>query len=163
LDPRFASLLKTSFHQHQFFWRDYGHFTPLPDVAQEFIGVPGDVLLDENRYITADGCVPHDCQDRGMVWIDTASPETPTVLFAATGMVRGSLSDNGLGWHLWIFSSTKLDWQHMPAHFVASLTGWWEHPQEGAEREDLLLVTVVQPSGEMVDLLPSVLLLNQAH
>lgn len=158
MDPRFEALLKGSLHQRQSFWFDHGRFTPVAELAHEFIGVPGSVLLDENRYVTVNGCVPHDCGDRGMVWIDTATAEKPTVIFAATGTVSNGPADRDSQTHLWLFSSMKLNWQKLSPQFRSSLIRWWNKTTEVWERsgpERIVLVTVVQPSGEMVDLSPS--------
>jgi|ERR1035437_9551235 hypothetical protein len=148
-DPRFLPLLKSAFHQQQWFWRDHYRFTPVPDLVQTFIGVPGSALLDENRYITADGCVPHDCNDRGMLWIDTGS-RPAMLIFVATGLVRGS--DRSDPTHLWILSSKHLDFENLPPAFLTSLRRWKDDNAAHGYKEDFVLATLVQPTGEQVDL-----------
>jgi hypothetical protein len=152
-DPRFSAFLGSSLHQQQSFWLDHGHFTPVAELVHTFIGVPGSVLLDENRYVMADGCVPHDCYDRGMVWIDTAA-QPAAVIFVATGLVSGS-QGNATSEHLWLFSSTTLDWQNLPEAFRASLQRWYKTNQMKGYDEKILLVTLVQPNGHMIDVPPS--------
>jgi len=157
-DSRFSLLLLRSFHQHQYFWRDHGVFTPVPDLVQEFIGVPGDVALSEDRYVTANGCVPHSCSLRGMVWIDTGARD-PTVLFVANSNVSTSSTETGSLVHLWIFSSTKLNGRNLPPAFKASMSEWWKTSTKQWEKysiEKVVVVTIVQPTGELVDLSPAV-------
>jgi hypothetical protein len=158
-DPRFRELLQSSLPQHQFFWRDHGRFTSLPELVQTFIGVPGDVLLDQNRYVTINGCVPHACSVRGMVWIDTAPSKQPSLIFVATSSLSPEPSEIESLVHLWLYSSTPLNWQKLPPRFVSSLTQWWNKTTRvwaDTAPERIVLVTIVQPSGEMVDLSPSV-------
>ena len=159
-DPRFKSLLKASFPQKQSIWFEQGKLISLPEMIQKFIGVPGEVLLDDSRYLTLDGCVPHDCDDRGMLWIDSGA--NPAVLiFAGTGMISGS--DSAEKSHLWLYSSEKLNWQQIPAPFLTSLHRWLA--TIGADgyrgtkgyRYDFSLATIVQPSGIIVDIGPDVL------
>lgn len=157
-DPRFRALLQSSLPQHQFFWRDHGRFTLLPALVQTFIGVPGSVLLEHDRYVTIDGCVPHDCGDRGLVWIDTVPSKHSPVIFVATSNINNGPSETGSPIHLWLFSSTTLDWQKMPPQFLSSLSEWWNSTTKAWAKlvpERIVLITIVQPSGEMVDLSPS--------
>lgn len=156
-DARLVALLHSSLRQHQFFWHDHGNFTPLPDLVQTFIGVPNKALLWDQRYAVVDGCVPHDCSDRGMLWIDTASTSKPSLIFVATDSVRGSGPKEGSLVHLWLFSSTKLDWQHLPPSFVSSASPWWTSTSAvwtKYYRERVVVVSLVQPSGEIVTLSP---------
>ncbi len=128
------------------------------------MGVPGSVLLEENRYVTINGCVPHDCGDRGMVWIDTAPAEKLLLIFAATGGISNGPTDTGSSIHLWLFSSTKLNWQKLPPSFQSSFTRWWNKTTQvwnESVPEKVVLVTIVQPSGEMVDLSPSLFAFTQ--
>lgn len=159
-DPRFRALLQSSFPQQQFLWRDHGRFMPLPALVQTFIGVPGSVLLDQERYVTINGCVPHDCGDRGLVWIDTAPSRRPPLLFVATSDIHDGPGEAENPIHLWLFSSIPMDWQKLPPAFLSSLTRWWTSTtQAGADPvpDNIVLVTLVEPSGEMVDLSPDIL------
>jgi hypothetical protein len=152
-DPRFAKLLKDSFPQDQHFWFDDGRFTPLPDLIHEFIGVPGNALLDRNRYALINGCVPHDCGDRGFLWIDTESSAEPLLIFAATGLISGGTAGTPI--HLRLFASQKLNWQHLPPEFKASFAQWWNQTTRSWTKyspEQVVLVTLIQPSGHEVDL-----------
>lgn len=156
-DPRFMALLHSSLRQHQFFWHDHGSFTPLPDLVQTFIGVPNKALLLDERYAVVDGCVPHDCSDRGMLWIDTASGSRPSLIFVATSPVNGGGPTDGSLVHLWLFSSTKLNWQQLPPSFMSSVSQWWTSTSAVWTKyysERVVVVSLVQGSGEIVTLSP---------
>jgi len=148
-DLRFDKLLHSSFHQQQWFWYDHHRFTPLPDLARIFLGVPGSAVVDDDRYVTADGCVPHDCLDRGMLWIDTGT-HPATSIFVATQMIRTVNGDPDM--HLWLFASRHLDFENMPPDFRSSLERWHANDTAMGYPEEFTLVTLVQPSGEQVDL-----------
>ena len=161
-DPNFRALMQASFHQHQYFWRDHGQFPSIPDLVETFIGVPEGVTLQDNRYLTVDGCVPHDCGDRGMVWIDTAS-QPRTVIFIVPDRVSTGLHESGSPMHLWLFASTHLNWQKLPQPLVESVGKWFvNYHTTWANYFNLrpTLVTIVQPTGEMVDLSPALVGLN---
>lgn len=154
-DRRFRGLLVSSLPQQQRFWRDHGRFPSLPDLAQAFLGVPHDVLIDENRYVTADGCVPHDGNDRGMVWIDTDSAVTPSIVFVATGWVSNAPGESGSSYHFWLFSSKRFNVQSLPPPFLASLSRWKKSNEANGYHEHIVLVTLVQSDGQMEDVSPS--------
>lgn len=158
-DPRFIPLMRSAFHQRQWFWFDHDHFTALPELIQIFIGVPGGVTLDDDRYVTVTGCVPHACTDVGMVWIDTGT-HPATLIFAATQLVSDSVEHDGTPTHLWLFASSQQNWQHLPPDFSASLTRWLSTIAQPGYRGtngysfDFILATIVQPNGAMEDLTP---------
>ncbi len=154
----FERLMSSSFHQRQSFWRDHGRFLTLPELIQWFIGVPGKVTLDQDRFVTIDGCVPHDCSTTGMVWIDTEGEGKPQVFFVASEDVSGGPSDQGSLQHLLIYSSTKANWQKMPPEFVASLGRWYEDYRAIWTKYypvRAVMLTLVQPDGLTVDLSPA--------
>lgn len=164
LDPRFTEMLRHALPQKQFFWYDHWKLTALPEMIQTFIAVPGDAILDDNRYVTTDGCAPHICDvDRGMVWIDTGA-QPPIVVFAAINPVSGHSGKSES--HLWIYSSAKLNWTELPRPFRSSVQRWLAtiaaNGYRGTQgyRFHFLLATLVQPNGVMVDLEPAVLQLN---
>ena len=148
-DPRFLPLLKSFFPQHQWFWFDRYKFTPVANLVNTFIGVPGNAILDDDRYVTADGCVPHDCNDRGMLWIDTGT-QPATLIFVATGMVASV--QGGEQTRLWLFASKHMDFQNLPPAFLSSLERWHIDNVANGYKEDILLATLVQPNGQQVDL-----------
>ena len=159
-DPRFQTLIRSSLHQRQSIWRDHGKLISLPDLVQVFIGMPGSVLVDEDRFYTIEGCVPHDCTDRGMVWIDSASTDKMAVIFVAMSSVNTAMDDHATPIHLWLFSSTALNWQKLPPNFLLRLSQWWLETQSHSNSDfdaRLAMVTIVQPDSETVDLTPALL------
>ena len=160
-DPRFEALLKASFSQRQWFWYEHGQLVSTADLIETFIGVPGGAILDEGRYVTADGCVPHDCEDRGMLWIDTGTLPA-TLIFVGINLVGGSSNSQETS-HLWIFSSRKLNWQKLPNSFTASLPRWLAtiakpgYHGTGGYHYKFALATIVQPNGVTEDITPETL------
>ena len=161
-DPRFNALLRSSLPQRQWFWYDHNRLVSTADLIHTFLGVTGNTILDDNRYVTTDGCVQHLCDATwGMLWIDTAS-RPPALIFVGNTMVGG---DEPTGEHLWLFTSSKLDGQHLPPPFLLSLRRWLEAvdwPGEpGADRHrsqpHFDLATTVQPSGAQEDMSPATL------
>lgn len=155
-DPRFIQLLKGALPQHQYFWFDHGRFTAVADLVHEFIGVPGNALLEDSRYAIINGCVPHDCGDRGFLWIDTESSAKPLLIFAATGSISAGTGMSLI--HLRLFASQKLNWQRFPPEFKDSFARWWNQTTQVWTKyspEQVAMVTLIQPSGEEVDLSPS--------
>jgi hypothetical protein len=161
-DPRFIPLLRASFPQHQWFWRDHDKFTPLPELVRLYIGVPGGVLVDQDRYVTAIGCVPHVCETRGMLWADTSAHPTK-LIFVATGDINGSPEYKGPNNMLWVFSSTPMNFQRLPQPFLDSLQRWQAKlsQQDASDRsaylDHFLFANIVQPTGDIVAVTPSVL------
>jgi hypothetical protein len=160
IDPRFEPLLKASFPQRQWFWYDHGRLVSTADLIRTYMSTSGGAILDEGRYVTADGCVPHVCDAlHGMLWIDTGV-HPAELIFAGTILVSGNGEDER--YHLWIFSSTKLNWQHLPPSFLISLPRWLSTIRKldnGTNRPHFkfALVTIVQPNGIMEDLTPETL------
>jgi hypothetical protein len=162
-DPRLRALLRASFHQRQWFWYDHYKFTPLPELIPILMGIPGDAILDDQRYMTLDGCLAHVCDaDRGVLWIDTGV-RPAQLIFTAVNINSGDLGNTS---HLWVFGSSKLDWQHLPGPFLKSLARWRDtiaakgYRQTGGYMYNFSLATIVQPSGEQIDISPSLLHLD---
>ncbi len=159
MDARFASLLKESFPQKQWFWYDHWKLTPLPELMQVFMGVPGDAILDEDRYVSIDGCVPHDCDNRGMLWVDTRT-DPAVIIFAGIDSITSNTTPSKS--HLWIYTSEKLSWQKIPSPFLSSLHRWLvtigTDPYAGTHgyRYNFSLATIVQPNGVMLDMGPEI-------
>lgn len=153
-DKRLPALLRASFPQHQSFWQDQERSTSVPNLVLEFIGVPGSLLVDQDRYVTANGCVPHVCEYRGILWIDTAR-HPAQLIFVAAG-------DENM---LWIFSSTRLNGKQLPQPFLASFHRWRDQliqfdsqgHSSSTYLDDFLAANLVQPNGEIVTLSPSAL------
>lgn len=106
-DPRFYDFLKKHLTAPQAFWGNGSK--PLADVAMEFLGVPGVARADDNRYLTATGCVPHFCPSRGMLFADIGGTH-PLVVFAAIDWSREShdLDQDNAEFTLWIFPDRDL-------------------------------------------------------
>ena len=157
-DPRFAKLLEDAFPQRQYFWFDQGKFPAVADLVHLFTGVPGYALLDGHRFALITGCVPHDCGDRGFLWIDLESSGKPLLVFAATGSINSDRSDSGTSLiHLRLFASQELNWQKLPPEFKKSFLRWWDQTTQVWTKyspEKVALITLIQPSGQEVDLSP---------
>lgn len=160
-NTRFKSLLRTTLPQHQWFWYDHYRFTALSELIPLFMGVPGDAILDDARYVTFDGCLPHVCQIRGLLWTDTGV-HPARLIFAAVEPNYGQ-DDTAT---LWLFSSSKLDQYHLSEPFLMSLIRWRDtigskvYRGTGGYRYKFLVVTIVQPNGEQVNISPSLLHLD---
>jgi hypothetical protein len=150
-DPQFAPLLTRMLPQHQVF--EYG--MTLTKVIEYYLDVgTGRVTVDEGRYATVTGCVPHLCNtDQGLLWVDTGSA-TPNVLFAALQPMSGSQvqDDTTTAWELWIFGSQLLDvdFDHvgaLPDDFMKRLKDWVGDAPVGS-------ALFVEPNGVVVPLLP---------
>ena len=149
-DPQFAALLTRALPQRQFF---EGNMT-LTKAAEYYMGVgTGRVTVDEGRYATVTGCVPHMCNtNEGLLWVDTQSAR-PQVLFAALDPIAGTQGEGGTTtWHLWIFGSQLLhaDFDHvdaLPDDFMKQLKDW-------AGDRPVASAIFVEPSGILIPLLP---------
>jgi len=141
-DPRFASLLADNLKAPQSFFRD-GEL-PLAQVAQRYFGMIFSAVRGiDNRYITFNSCVPHDCTSHGLLWADTA-PQHPTVVFAATEWTTQgkSVIDPDAEYYLWVFSSRPLNPDHLPATLVAAIAGW-----NGTQPQHIQRALVIDPDG----------------
>lgn len=163
-DRRLLPLLRSAFPQKQWFLSDHHKFTPVADVIQEFIGVPGNAILDDGRYVTADGCFPHVCDIfRGMLWIDT-STHPADLIFVATNNIEDANAYPS-PWHLWLFvsSSNHRTSQALPPAFLTSLKRWQDANQAQGYKEDIPFATLVQPDGGQSDLTYSNLFDKRNH
>ena len=155
-DLRYQRLLTAAFPQHQWFWYEHNRFLTVPQLTETFLGIPGDhtAVLTSGRYLTITGCVPHDCTDNGLLWIDTEPDQpgqTTRLLFAANPLVSG-----GSRTHLWPFtSSNRFDWQKPDSDFLSQLKRWLASLTTGLpapdDRQHVTLVTIVSPDGRQND------------
>jgi hypothetical protein len=91
-------LLKSSLPQQESWWvNGHGGSVPVSSIVQEFIAVPKGLFVDNDRYVTATGCVPHDCITNGMLWIDAGAHPATVIFVAEVGItsVKGG-DDNHL-------------------------------------------------------------------
>jgi len=154
-DRRLLPLLRSSLHQKQWIFSETHNFMPVSDMVSTFIGVPGNAILDDNRYVTADGCVPHTCDIlRGMLWVDTAT-RPAELIFAATAYVDSVddyTEDSYQEFHLWLFvSSNRRTASALPPEFLSSLKRWHDVNQANGYEQSIALVTIVQPDGGQID------------
>lgn len=154
-DPRFQALLRQSFTAPQSFW---GANDPLHSVANDFLhGPPGRVLADDNRYLTADACVPHFCHDRGLFWADLGAHE-PLLVFAAIDWISDNRTtgDAASAYSMWVFPNRPLDRAHLPPALVRSVARWTAQPSSGSTAlQNITRVFLVDPDGTPHTLAPA--------
>jgi hypothetical protein len=154
--PQFLPTLQAAFPQHQWFWRDHGRFWSVAELAQDFLSVTyasasmgGNAWIDHNRFVTLAGCAPHNCGPdgaNGLLWADT-STGGGQLIFAASMLSR---LDQEPSMHLWLFTSHALNFQKMPPAFLFSLQRWM-NGRNVPKANGFFLVTIVQPTGEQVE------------
>ncbi len=115
---------------------------------QEFIGVPGALIVDDDRYVTANGCVPHDCETIGMLWIDTGMYPA-TVIFVAEVMIEDVKGRDAN--HLWVYTSALENFEALPPNFLTSFKRWHDSAPNKYFPETVTVATLVQPNGRMED------------
>ena len=149
-DPHFKPFLAAHLTAPQSFWNaETKHPKPLAEVALEFLAVPGNVLAEDNRYLTADGCVQHFCPDRGLLWVDTGTPK-PLVAFAAIDWISDNRAtdDKHAAYTLWLFPNRALDLAHPPPALVRAITQWTARPSSGSQDlQNITRLIVVDPDG----------------
>jgi len=142
-DPHYRDFLNEYFTAPQSFW---GSMTldprntkrkSLADTVDDFLTVPGNVLADDNRYITVTGHVFRYPAGRGLVFADL-NPARPLVVFAAIDWILDSqpTSDPDAEYTLWIFvnqaAGTPQNPYNLPPPLVRSLTRWMAEPLAGS-------------------------------
>jgi len=158
-DPRFSPLLKHSLPQSESWWvNGYSGSAPVSSIVQEFIGVPKDLFVDDNRYVTATGCVPHVCTTTGMLWLDTGT-KPATLIFVGEDLVVGGLKGEA-GYHVYLYTSRELATYYagkrhieiFSPEFLKSLTRWHDASISKYDDQKIILVTIVWPNGRAHDL-----------
>jgi hypothetical protein len=150
-DSRLPGLLKRSLPQQQSWWVN-GHgggSAPVSSIVQELIGVPKDLFVDNDRYVTATGCVPHDCADNGMLWIDAGAHPATVIFVAEVGITSVKGGNNN---HLWIYASSHQNFEALPQNFLISLKRWHKSIATEESPQSVSVATLVQPNGLMSDL-----------
>ncbi len=144
LDKRFEPFVDHYLRMKQTFWeKDEG----MGIVAEEFLGVPGSVDSDGQSYYAADGCVPHDCTDKGMLWVDLKT-DPAIVVFAATDIRRNSVDGS---YRLYLFTSRILNPGELPSTLRTSITRWTAEPLgDGITIEKISQAFIVGPDGNEV-------------
>ena len=133
-DPNYVPFLEQNFTAPQSFWGpDLKPRKSLVDTIQDFLAIPNKVVADDQRYITATGCVFHFCPSRGLLFADLDS-NNPLVVFAAVDWIRDSrpTTDPEAEYTLWIFPNhtpgTVENPQALPPPLVRSITRWMAEP-----------------------------------
>jgi hypothetical protein len=144
---------------------DHQRFISLSDLLPVYLAVPADdVLMDDERYVSSlDGCVLHDgVADRGMFWIDTAV-QPPHLVLCALDIIGGESESGTDEFVMWVFSSTRLDWEKLPLNYSASVKRWLDSNDAQGYKERIVMMTLVQPNGVMENLALQSLYFSQNH
>ena len=157
-DARLMPLLKRALPQTEGWWvNGYGGSASVSGLAREFLGVPGGLVVDEDRYVTATGCVPHDCTTHGMLWIDTGS-QPATVIFVGEELLAGKGKGES-GYHLYLYTSRELATcyagkrhiEMFSPDFLRNLRRWQAASVSKYDEQKVVLVTTVWPNGRSDD------------
>jgi hypothetical protein len=154
-DPHFKVFLRDHLTARQTFWNEN---ESLADTALEFLGVPGQVILDDNRYFSMDGCVPHFCPSRGLLFVDLGTAH-PLVVFVAIDWVKDNKTpgQSGAEYTLWLFSNRPLTIgsatdeatsEHLPPALIHTISRWAAEPTAGSTVVPNITNTIlVDPNG----------------
>jgi hypothetical protein len=154
-DPHFKVFLRDNLTARQTFWNEN---ESLADTALEFLGVPGQVILDDNRYFSMDGCVPHFCPSRGLLFVDLGTAH-PLIAFVAIDWVKDNKvpGQTGAEYTLWLFSNRPLTIgsatdeagaEHVPPALIHTISRWAAEPTAGSTVLPNITNTVlVDPNG----------------
>lgn len=153
-DPHFRPFLEKHLTAPQTFW---GKNKRLSDVAMEFLAVPGEVIGDDNRYVSADGCVQHFCPDRGLLFVDTAGSR-PLVVFAAIDWISQgkNIEEPDAAYTMWLFSNHPIDPTHISSPLIRSIARWTAQPYGHTKLfQNITRVYLVDPDGTPHPLTPN--------
>jgi hypothetical protein len=159
-DPRFLSFLKQHLTAPQTFWGDPGKgrpYDPLAETALNFLSTPGKVIADDNRYLTIDGCVPHFCPDRGLLFIDLGALH-PLVAFAAIDWIKENKTpdQSEAEYTLWLFANRVLNPDRIPSALVRSIARWTAEPLADSKTiEHITNAILVDPDGQPHQVAPA--------
>ncbi len=158
-DPNFDGFLHEYFNTPQSFWgpqngdpKDPSHKS-LSTTVYDFLAVPGEVIADNNRYMTVTGCVFHFCPSRGLVFADLDS-KNPLVVFAAINWIKESHTPNepDAEYTMWIFPNQRTGTtqypDNLPPPLVHSLARWAAKPLAGSGIvQKIRYAILVDPDG----------------
>jgi hypothetical protein len=156
-DARFVPFLEKNLKAPQTFFTYHGKHEPVSDVAVRFLSVPGEVIGEDNRYLTADGCLPHFCPDRGLLWVDLR-PTRPLVVFAAIDWISDNKTtdDSSAAYTMWVFANRAVDPEHVPSALTRSIARWTAQPSSGSkDLQNITRVFFVDPDGTPHPVAPS--------
>ena len=165
-DPAYHPFLERYFTSPQSFWGPQPTDPKAPvhkslaETVDDFLTIPGKVLVDDNRYVTVTGAVRHLPAERGLVFVDLNAANAkhtdkdPLVLFAAIDWIRDSkvTSDPDAHYTLWIFPNQApgpvQDPTSLPPAVLRSLTRWMSEPLAGTGIvEKVTHAILVDPDG----------------
>jgi len=167
-DARFRPFIREHLTAPQTFWNQN---ESLHETIAEFLGVPGEVVLDDNRYLSVDGSVPQFSPSRGLIFVDLGTPH-PLVVFAATDWVKENKTpgQTGAEYTLWVFANHPLhgtgddDPNHIPDALKRAVTRWTNRPlTEGGTVENITTAILVDPDGTPHQVSTASLGLNSAQ
>jgi hypothetical protein len=154
-DPHFQPFLRQYLTAPQSFWglqTDRQRKT-LAETAYDFLTIPGKVIADDNRYITATGSVFRFRSSRGLLFVDL-NERDPLVVFAAIDWIRDSKTTDqpGAEYTLWIFADRPLGLgtspNALPQPLKRSLTRWMLQPLPGSGIvQKITAAILVDPDG----------------
>ena len=154
-DPHFQPFLNEYLTAPQSFWgpQQDGQRKTLAQTAYDFLAVPGKVIADDNRYVTATGSVFHFRSSRGLLFVDLNEAH-PLVVFAAIDWIRDSKTTDqpDAEYTMWIFPdrvlSASAGSSSLPPALERSLTRWMAEPLPGSGIvEKITAAILVDPSG----------------
>ncbi len=125
--------------------------SPAKDALEFLHGPPDDVHVADGRYLTASACVPHDCPDRGLLWVDVTTGATvfAASVYATPTPILGNRA------HLWMFSNVALQAATLPPTLTDAVARWSGGPNGDDTHTVITDVTLVQPNGKQMKLTPA--------
>lgn len=152
-DPEFLPFLAQNLTAPQSFWQaPTGERKRLPEVAYDFLAIPGSVLSDGNRYITVTGSVFRRRTDRGLLFVDLNIPSKreplPYVVFAAIDWDREgkTTEEPDAPYTLWLFPNRP--GTTLTDAATHSIVRWMKQPIPGTGQvEHITHAIQVDPDG----------------
>ena len=158
-DPEFDRFLHEYFNTPQSFWGPQNgdpknpNHKSLATTVYDFLAVPGEVIADDNRYLTVTGCVFHFCPFRGLVFSDLDG-KNPLVVFAAINWISESHTpgDPDAEYTMWIFPNQRIGStespDRLPPPLIHSIARWAAKPLAGSGiLQKIRYAILVDPDG----------------
>lgn len=153
-NTRFRTFLRAHVTaQPQRYWGDKPSI-PSQDALQFLGGPPDDVTVLENRYLIASACVPHDCTERGLLWVDT---QTAATIFAPATWDQATPAYGDASRHrLFLFTNKPLQQSTLPPTLIDAIAHWSAQPNgDGTSHSIIGSVIVFQPNNTRLTLTPA--------
>ena len=149
MDKRFPPFLRTHVTNAPIrYWLSDKATAPAKDALDFLHGPPDVVRVAEKRYVVASACVPHDCMDRGLLWVDTLTGAT---VFAASVYTSPVPMTNNRA-HLWLFTNALIQANTLPPTLLEHLSPWSAEPNGDGSKTAIAEVTLVEPNGTQLKL-----------